>query len=288
MINKFPNTREGKPSLPTEKKALRRALFAAIAAFPITHGDANASDTTKQTLGKRWGVTVKREPEHKNKPQGPSQKKNPELVPQPINTLASNNAARIDIYRAFVERMQGLHLVGTGAIVHQWQYEEFCRELEKYCKKFMDSRPDVTYDHEFSPERFTLIDTINRRVNADMIPISDIELHGVLDKWTMDDTGDCEEYVLNKMDKLIDAGLDPAHMHILVVGDTKGEGHAVLGVDVFRNGKRDTLILDNIIKEIVTLSEMEKKYQGRRASFLSHSGNRENLKVRFYEYRSKK
>ena len=195
----------------------------------------------------------------------------------------------MDKYFSFADRMNGAHLVGNGAVVHQWQYEEFCKELEDICKKFSDSRPDIEYDHEFSPKLWAILDGINRTVNTRVRPVTDMELYGVVEKWTVpDDAGDCEDYVLGKMVELLKAGLDPAYLHILIVDDERGNGHAVLGVDVFKRGQRNTLILDNIANEVITLIEMEAKYAGKRASFLSHTGNRENLRVRFYEYRSRK
>ncbi len=84
---------------------------------------------------------------------------------------------------------------------------------------------------------------INRDVNDEIEPMSDLEHWGTLEKWSfpVDGKGDCEDYVLEKRKRLIDAGWPRQALLITVVRDKKGDGHAVLTVKT----DRGDLVLDN-------------------------------------------
>jgi predicted transglutaminase-like cysteine proteinase len=84
---------------------------------------------------------------------------------------------------------------------------------------------------------------INRAVNDTIEPISDLEQWGTLEKWSYPTTGkgDCEDYVLEKRKRLIDAGWPRQALLITVVRDRKGDGHAVLTVRT----DRGDFVLDN-------------------------------------------
>ncbi len=123
-------------------------------------------------------------------------------------------------------------------------------------------------------------------MNESVAPKTDLEQYGKEDWWTIPDAaGDCEDYVLLKLIRLLYQQFHPTQFHILVVKDEKGEGHAVLGVDVFDNdnGTWNTLVLDNKTDEIITLDAMERKYKG---LFVSFVVEREDgrLEVRFSLY----
>lgn len=189
-------------------------------------------------------------------------------------------------YLALSDRMLGTH-IDSGEETHQQAFEKFCHELSIFCEKFANRAGHSEYSHEFTPELYATISAINNEVNTSISPEADIEQYGVNENWTIPDkAGDCEDYVLLKMIRLIDRGnIDPKYLHIVVVGDEKNEGHAVLGVDVFFNGVRNTLILDNKFEGIVTLDAMNQKYQGTMVSFLATSSQGEQ-RVRFFEYKS--
>jgi predicted transglutaminase-like cysteine proteinase len=85
--------------------------------------------------------------------------------------------------------------------------------------------------------------TINDQVNRAIAPVTDQEHWGVAESWDYpsDGEGDCEDYVLLKRKRLIEAGLPRQALLITVVSDLKGEGHAVLTVKT----DRGEFILDN-------------------------------------------
>jgi predicted transglutaminase-like cysteine proteinase len=84
---------------------------------------------------------------------------------------------------------------------------------------------------------------INAKVNRDIEPVTDIDHWGVAEKWSYptDGKGDCEDYVLEKRKRLIDAGWPRQSLLITVVRDKKGDGHAVLTVKT----DRGDFVLDN-------------------------------------------
>jgi predicted transglutaminase-like cysteine proteinase len=84
---------------------------------------------------------------------------------------------------------------------------------------------------------------INRDVNDQIEPVSDLEHWGTLERWSYptDGKGDCEDYVLEKRKRLIAAGWPRQSLLITVVRDQKGDGHAVLTVRT----DRGDFVLDN-------------------------------------------
>jgi predicted transglutaminase-like cysteine proteinase len=91
--------------------------------------------------------------------------------------------------------------------------------------------------------RWRELQRINRAVNDEVIPASDMEQWGTVERWSYPDNGygDCEDYVLEKRRRLMAAGWSRASLLITVVRDRKGEGHAVLLVKT----DRGDFILDN-------------------------------------------
>lgn len=83
------------------------------------------------------------------------------------------------------------------------------------------------------------IKRVNSAVNRAITPRNDIGG----DNWNPNATvGDCEDYVLAKRRKLIDAGFPPSALRIAYVITRKGEEHAVLVVNTQAGG----LVLDNL------------------------------------------
>jgi predicted transglutaminase-like cysteine proteinase len=98
-----------------------------------------------------------------------------------------------------------------------------------------------------TPARMAELDTVNRAVNHEIEPITDLELYGVTDYWTIPTTkGDCEDYVLLKRKRLMDLGWPASALLITVVRDERGEGHAVLTARTMQGD----FILDNKTDEI--------------------------------------
>jgi predicted transglutaminase-like cysteine proteinase len=92
-------------------------------------------------------------------------------------------------------------------------------------------------------KRWKQLVRINRDVNDAIEPVSDLEHWGQLEKWSFptDGKGDCEDYVLEKRRRLIEAGWPRQSLLITVVRDKKGDGHAVLTV----KADRGDFVLDN-------------------------------------------
>ncbi len=267
------------PSLKTRKNR-RGELLAAIAALQLASVDANAElrmPTPKPSPG--HSVLLEKEA-------AASKGRKPKSFHVQPKIPSAKDADHISGFLALSEKMRGKQLQLQGAEIPLPQYEAFCKELSIFCERFAGYRDDVRYDESFTPELFARIAGIQYDVNRKIKPVTDIEKYGIVEKWTIpDDSGDCEDYALLKMLRYIDAGINPATLHLLVVIDEKGEGHAVLGLDVFHKGVRNTLILDNKHNDVITLDTMEKKYRGISASFLVREQDGK-LSVRFYDYRS--
>lgn len=122
-------------------------------------------------------------------------------------------------------------------------YLRFCREEPHECQP----RP---YQVQLMPlvhERWEELVTVNELVNKMVRPVSDFELYGELERWTMPTgKGDCEDYVLLKRRLLMKRGWPSSVLLITVVKDEKGEGHAVLTVRT----DRGDVVLDNKTNDI--------------------------------------
>ena len=102
--------------------------------------------------------------------------------------------------------------------------------------RFCDATPaECTSDHgqesrfDASAERLKELDEVNRAVNKEIAPATDLEVYGVNEYWTLPRTrGDCEDYALQKRHNLVTKGWPVSALLMTVVRDEKGEGHAVL------------------------------------------------------------
>lgn len=125
-----------------------------------------------------------------------------------------------------------------------YAFWRFCDEFPSECEKprTVDARVETTI------EQYAALTQINTGVNRAIQPVTDLELYGVSDYWTLpkNGKGDCEDYALLKRNLLIQAGWPASALLITVVRDEKMEGHAVLTA---RTGKGD-YILDNKTDEI--------------------------------------
>jgi len=94
-----------------------------------------------------------------------------------------------------------------------------------------------------TPATWSLITTVNGRVNTRIKPVTDLDHWGSADRWDLaeDGSGDCEDFQLLKRKLLAEAGLPRRAMRMTVVIDEKGEGHAVLTLIT----DRGDFILDN-------------------------------------------
>lgn len=122
-------------------------------------------------------------------------------------------------------------------------FVQFCERVPTECVAAGRNEPRF----EATPERLSELDEINRKVNADVIPATDLEIYGINEHWALPgQRGDCEDYALLKRQMLMKRGWPSSALLLTVVRDERGDGHAVLTA---RTAQGD-LILDNKISEI--------------------------------------
>lgn len=107
-------------------------------------------------------------------------------------------------------------------------WTQFCADNAADC----DVKPLRAAKAKLTAAKLVELDKLNRKINAQITPVTDQELYGVEEFWTYptDNKGDCEDYVLLKRKLLIEAGWPRQALLITVVRDLKGDGHAVLTV----------------------------------------------------------
>ena len=122
---------------------------------------------------------------------------------------------------------------------------DFCQRYRGEC----DGRSNVTpQDIELTPRALREIERINRWVNANIEPVSDMDHWGVVDQWDYptDGKGDCEDYALLKRRLLAEQGFPMSALLMTVVRDKKDDGHAILMV---RTDHGDYM-LDNLTDDV--------------------------------------
>jgi len=128
-------------------------------------------------------------------------------------------------------------------------WTEFCAAQPAECATI----PTMPRDVVLSAKAMRDLQRVNRWVNENIKPMTDLEHWGVIERWSYPDDGygDCEDYVLLKRRLLLGAGWPREALLITVVRDKKDEGHAVLTVKT----DRGEFILDNQAEEILPWSE---------------------------------
>ena len=140
-----------------------------------------------------------------------------------------------------------------GVTQPPYGYVQFCDRMPEEC------RPGPPEDQRFSatPERLSELDALNRAVNREIAPATDMEIYGVAEYWTIPTTrGDCEDYALLKRKRLIARGWPASALLMTVVRDEKGEGHAVLTARTVQGD----FILDNKVNEVKTWNRTRYEY----------------------------
>jgi len=122
-------------------------------------------------------------------------------------------------------------------------FVRFCEARPQECVSSgkADQRINAT------PERLAELDRVNRAVNTEIEPATDLEIYGVDEYWTLPVTrGDCEDYALLKRHRLMKLGWPASALLMTVVKDEKGEGHAILTARTLQGD----FILDNKIDAV--------------------------------------
>jgi predicted transglutaminase-like cysteine proteinase len=139
-------------------------------------------------------------------------------------------------------------------------YVQFCSENPADCRRRGKNEADVT----LTSAKWNELQAINLEVNLAIKPMSDLVQYHVVEKWTYpySGKGDCEDYVLLKMRRLMERGWPQSVLMITVVRDEHGEGHAVLTVRT----SRGDLILDNKHSRILAWQKTPYQFIKRQSS----------------------
>jgi hypothetical protein len=91
-----------------------------------------------------------------------------------------------------------------GVTQPPYGYVQFCERIPDECRQ----GPPEEQRFSATPERLSELDALNRAVNREIAPATDMEIYGVAEYWTIPTTrGDCEDYALLKRKRLIARGL---------------------------------------------------------------------------------
>jgi predicted transglutaminase-like cysteine proteinase len=122
-------------------------------------------------------------------------------------------------------------------------YLGFCARQPSLCRQSSETANRVVLTEATLQDLTRINDVVNKTV----APVSDQELYGASELWTLPvDRGDCEDYALLKQKMLRERGMPAGALLMTVVRDEQGQGHAVLTVRT----DRGDLILDNRYDEV--------------------------------------
>jgi len=155
---------------------------------------------------------------------------------------------------------QDLMFVSIGASTRPpIGWVEFCVDHPIECKATTSAPRDVV----LSNKAWTDLVRINKWVNENVKPMTDMDHWGVVEKWSYPDDGygDCEDYALLKRRMLIEAGWPREALLMTVVREKNGNGHAVLTVKT----DKGEFILDNQEERILLWSETSYRFVKRQA-----------------------
>jgi predicted transglutaminase-like cysteine proteinase len=136
---------------------------------------------------------------------------------------------------------------------------DFCAEHTFECKV----APTAPRDVVLTNKTWTDLVRINKWVNENVKPMTDMDHWGVVEKWSYPDDGygDCEDYALLKRRMLTEAGWPREALLMTVVREKSGDGHAVLTVKT----DKGEFILDNQETKILLWSETSYRYVKRQS-----------------------
>jgi predicted transglutaminase-like cysteine proteinase len=131
---------------------------------------------------------------------------------------------------------------------------QFCDSEPQACPGGALQPVDVVLDQS----RWKELLRVNSGVNRDIEPVTDEDQWGVVERWSYPTAGrgDCEDYVLEKRERLIKAGWPRQALLVTVVRDLKGDGHAILTVRT----DRGDFVLDNQNPKVLLWSKTGYQY----------------------------
>jgi predicted transglutaminase-like cysteine proteinase len=128
-------------------------------------------------------------------------------------------------------------------------WRQFCADNPGECRASGSSVSAVA----MTPQRWRDLQEVNAAFNAAIDPVSDMDQHGVEERWSYasNGAGDCEDYVLEKRRELIRRGWPSSVLLVTVVIDRNDLGHAVLTVET----DQGEYVLDNQASGVKLWSE---------------------------------
>jgi predicted transglutaminase-like cysteine proteinase len=160
--------------------------------------------------------------------------------------IGTAQAVEADLARA--ESATGQFATIYGKALPPIGYVEMCAREPKECQALGGRKTRLS----LSPKRWDLLYQVNAFVNGKIAPVSDEELYGKPEYWTVPtDAGDCEDYLLLKKRYLEGMGFPSAALLITVVLDEKLQGHAVLTVTT----DKGDFVLDNRRNDVLRWSD---------------------------------
>lgn len=141
--------------------------------------------------------------------------------------------------------LRQVSLIANGRVQATKAWLAFCDRNPGECRVNRDE-PEVV---AFTQDLWNTLIRINRKVNADIKPVTDIAHWGISDRWDYptDGQGDCEDIQIEKRRQLEAAGIPARAMRIAMVINKEGEGHAVLLVRT----DRGDYVLDNRVNTVM-------------------------------------
>lgn len=136
---------------------------------------------------------------------------------------------------------------------------DFCKRHATECQPLKAAEPEA-----LTPESWRTILSVNNAVNTEIEQRTDMEVWGYEDYWEYPykGAGDCDDIVLEKRRRLIQAGIPARNLPITVVRDEQGDGHAVLTVIT----DRGDFILDNLRAKVLRWDETPYTYLKRQST----------------------
>lgn len=127
-------------------------------------------------------------------------------------------------------------------------YTIFCMRTPSEC------RPAIAARIEKNAANWSLLNKVNKAVNASIRPVADKG-----ENWSVNvSAGDCEDYALTKRSRLIRAGIPAGALRMADVTTARGERHAVL---VVKTTSGD-YVLDNLRGGIIRREFTSYRFNG--------------------------
>ncbi len=157
--------------------------------------------------------------------------------------MAGLGAGMADVASAQTRLSSHVTTVGEATAPAGWI--QFCADNPGDCEVQDLPRQPAILDER----RWRELQRVNRAVNAEIAPVTDLDHWGRVESWNypLDGRGDCEDYVLEKRRRLLAAGWPRQALLVTVVRDKRGDGHAVLTVKT----DKGEYILDNQERDVL-------------------------------------